>query len=178
MSEAHRTRSWGSFSAPFIHELADRLTGLRVLEVFAGNGLLAALLKECDVTVTATSVLSGQDWHEHGLLHPVEELRAREAVERHGSQHDVLLMSWPPANEAATDAAIAWGSERPIIFIGEITDASRGFAGLGGCASDLFFAITRIDREFATYRGRGSLDRAVEMHLDAGLLGNARAGAR
>ena len=36
--------SWGTFDDVFVDELAGWLRGSRVLEVFAGNGLLASLL--------------------------------------------------------------------------------------------------------------------------------------
>lgn len=168
--QAIGARSWGQFSPDFVRDLADRLDGHRVLEVFAGNGLLSALLKEQGINVRATSILSGQDGHEHGLLHEVEEISATAAVERYGADSDILLMSWPPATEAAAEAVIAWSTDRPIIFIGEITRPELGFSGLGGCASDRLFAITEVMSEFGSYRGRGSLDRAVELRLDPHLL--------
>ena len=170
MVRANMPVQWGSFHASFLDELGNRLKGHRVLEVFAGNGLLAALLSVRGVPVKATSLFAGHDGHEHGLLYPVEELRAIEAVERYGDEHDILLMSWPTATEAAAEAVIAWGSDRPIIFIGEITNPDLGFSGLGGCASDRLFAVTEVMAEFGTYRGRGHLDRAVELRLDPELL--------
>lgn len=42
-------------SPGFIDELANELNGMRVLEVFAGNGLLAALLAERGISITATT---------------------------------------------------------------------------------------------------------------------------
>lgn len=163
--------SWGTFDDVFVDELAGWLRGSRVLEVFAGNGLLASLLAARDVDITATSLLTGHDGHRAGMHHEVIELDARSAIRDHGSEHDVLLMSWPPADEIAMQAALLWGEEKPLVFIGEITRPELGMMGLGGCASDLFFELTTETSAFDGYRSRKSgLDRAVVRHLSPGAL--------
>jgi 2-polyprenyl-3-methyl-5-hydroxy-6-metoxy-1,4-benzoquinol methylase len=51
----------------FIEELAHKLRGARVLEIFAGNGYLAARLSKWGVDITATSILSSMDAHRLGI---------------------------------------------------------------------------------------------------------------
>lgn len=146
-------RPAGAFWRPnpaFIKELGQALAGQRVLEIFAGNGLLAGHLAARGIDVTATSILSSMDAHTQGLYHPVKELGAREAVARHGADHDILLLCWPTVTESALLACRDFGA-KPILFIGEFTDYSKNH--LGGCASDAFFQDFRISREFSTYQG-------------------------
>lgn len=144
----------------FVDELAAYLQGQRVLEIFAGNGLLAGLLAARGVEVRATSILSGMDAHERGLYHPVEYLDAISAVDQYGGRSDVLLVCWPTTtSEAVTRAVRRWGDRRDIVFIGEMTDYSKGH--LGSCATDSFFEGFTTTRQFAAYAGRCSFEQAV-----------------
>jgi hypothetical protein len=97
----------------------------------------------------------------------VVELNALEAVTTNGGNHEVLMMSWPVPPDHALAAAKLWGPNTPIVFIGEVTDHSLGFAGLGGCASDEFFNQTREEFVFNSYKGRSMLDRATVRFLRA-----------
>lgn len=157
--------SWGNFSAPFLDEVSAHLRGKRVLEVFAGNGLLAKGLTERGVDIRSTSLFSGIDGHDQGMHFPVEKIEASDAVDRYGPWADALLMSWPPANEAAAKCVVRWGKDRDVIFIGEMTRPELGFAGLGGCGSDLLFANTSVHHRFLSYVGRGFLDVAVSLRM-------------
>jgi hypothetical protein len=144
----------GNFWRPnpaFIHELALHLQGQRVLEIFAGNGCLAAWLTSCGVHVTPTSLFTGHDSHELGLYSPVEELDATRAVLKHGRSHDVLLICWPTVTRDVLAAALLWGEDKDIVFLGEMTDYSKNF--LGGCATDEFFEAVREVQRFTSYRG-------------------------
>lgn len=138
----------------FVAELADYLQGKAVLEVFAGNGYLASELDKRGVRVTCTSLLSGHDGHGFGFHHEVEELGATEAARKYQDTHDILLMSWPVADESAYEAAKAWGTEKPIVYIGEAPRPDLpGLSGLSGCASDRFFASITWDLVFSSYCG-------------------------
>lgn len=137
-------------SSLFIHELAEYLHGKRVLEVFAGNGLLAGLLAQKGVQVTATTRFSGMDGHDYGLYYPVESMDAPEAVRLYGTDHDVLLMSWPTVtNDAYTAACLM---KKPIVIIGDVTDYGQNH--LGGCATDDFWAQAKTIKVFESYPGR------------------------
>jgi hypothetical protein len=140
----------------FVDALADALRGKRVLEVFAGNGYLAALLAQRGVEVTATSWLTGMDGHERGLYHPVIPMGALDAAIAFRHTHDAMLMCWPTVTSAALLSAMAFGPGRPIAYIGEATDYSKGH--LGGCADDNFHELFVFDSELP-YRGN-MLERA------------------
>lgn len=144
----------GSYWRPnpaFVSELAGFFHGKSVLEIFAGNGYLAGLMTERGVQVTATSILTGHDAHEAGVYHPIRVLSALDAVARHGATHDVLLVCWPTVTEAVLHAVKAWGPDKDIVFIGEITDYSKGH--LGGCATDDFFEAITFTQKFKSYAG-------------------------
>lgn len=150
---AHLDDVQGVFFRPndaFIEELADKLRGARVLEIFAGNGYLAARLSKLGVDITATSILSSMDAHCLGVYHPVQNINATEAIERHGAHHDTLLMCWPTVTDSALRACKAWG-DKPIAYIGEFTDYAKGH--LGGCATDEFFERFSPEHTFASYQG-------------------------
>lgn len=147
-------------SDDFINELSDYLEGKTVLEVFAGNGYLSSLLREKGIQVHATSLFSGHDGHANGLFFPVEEMDAEQAVSKYGQEYDVLLISWPVVSNKALKALRRWGSEKPVVYIGEVTDRSLpGALGLGGCADDEFFESIVWEREFRSYSGN-MLERA------------------
>lgn len=163
--------SWGSFDDQFVTELADWVGSSTVLEIFAGNGLLASKLAATGVAITSTSTFTGHDGHRDGMHHHVLEIDARQAVRDMGSEHEVLLMSWPPPEESALHATLLWGEDKPVIFIGEVTRPELGFGGLGGCASDLFFELTNERGQFSTYQSRRSgLDSAAIRYLVPGAL--------
>lgn len=138
-------------SRAFLDELGGYLSGKPVLEIFSGNGYLAAHLAQRGITVKATTRFSGHDAHERGLYHPVEELSAEEAVAAHGGTSSVLLVSWPTVSPAMLRAARLWGPDKPIVYIGEFGDIRNGV--LAGCASDEFFDSVRPGKVFRTYQG-------------------------
>lgn len=150
-------------TADFVAELADYLSGKRLLEVFAGNGLLAGYLDAAGVDVTATSILSGMDAHSQGLYFPVENIKATAAVSKYGLTHDVLLMCWPTVTLDALHAANAWGQGRDIVFIGEVTDYSKNH--LGGCATDEFFEAVTLVHAFSDYSSRNMMEHAYVYQL-------------
>jgi hypothetical protein len=154
--------SWGNFTEEFVDELADWIGGRSVLEVFAGNGLLASKLERRGVDIIATTLFRG---HEFGLHFPVMEMRATQAA-REFNDRDILLMSWPTADEGALHAALDWGEERPIAFIGEVTVLEANL--LGGCASDMFFELTEEMATFQSYRSTNMLERAAIRELKPG----------
>lgn len=149
------SREQGVFWKPsgqFISDLAVYLRGKRVLEIFAGNGYLAAWLSREGVDLTATSYASSHDGHELGYYYPVIDCGAVDAVEKFSEGCDVLLLSWPTVTDAALQAVTKWGTGRPIVFIGEVTDHLQGH--LGGCATDEFFEAVEPIHRFESYDGR------------------------
>lgn len=148
------TRVVGNYWNPtpeFVEELAQFLKGRKVLEIFAGNGYLAGLLHARGIDVVATTLFAGHDCHERGLYFPVKKMDAAVAVLEHGDNRDVLLVSWPTVTHTVLSAALLWGFNKDIVFIGEVTDYSKKH--LGGCATDEFFENMEFTRKFETYQG-------------------------
>ncbi|MCV9964227.1 hypothetical protein OIU34_20285 [Pararhizobium sp. BT-229] len=162
----HVPGKYGNFDERFCDELKTWIGGRRVLETFAGNGLLASMLANRNVDIVSTTTFSGHDAHHLGMFHDVIEMDAVAAVSRYGSECDILLMCWPTTDEATTRSALLWEG-KPIVFIGEVTDHSLGFGGLGGCATDLFFDITVETERFESYRPKNMLDQAAVRMLRA-----------
>lgn len=138
---AHSRRGmFAIVDAVWTKALADWLDGRTVLEVMAGAGWLAKALSQHGIDVLATD---DDSWHQpekkDGQLlidlspvYPVERLDARAAVRRYGASRDVLLVSWPPMEDVIVEVCDLWGTDRPIVYIGEDE---------GGCtACDAFFA--------------------------------------
>jgi hypothetical protein len=155
-----KEHSWGNFEDKFLDELVQWIDGRRVLEVFAGNGLLAKKLRERGVEIIPTTTYQGHDYHEFGMHCEVEEIAAHQAVKKYGDACDILLMSWPVPTEDASVASILWGEEKPLVYIGEVTDLK--IHQLGGCASDSFFEMTKVSHNFQSYRqARSGIEHAV-----------------
>ena len=111
---------WAIVSRELARELAAYIGPRRVLEVMAGAGWLARALADEGVSVLATDNRSWDARHSKmERLYPVEVMEASKAVRAYPNA-EVLLVSWPPYGETAIiDVCRLWGSERPIIYIGE-----------------------------------------------------------
>jgi len=131
----------------FIEDLVIALKGLKVLEIFAGNGYLAYILAAKGVNITSTSLRSGHDGHHDKMYYPVIEMEATKAVKTYDG--DILLMTWPTTTSAVIKAVELWN--KPFIFVGEVTNYERN--ELGGCATDDFFEKTEAVWYFSTYKG-------------------------
>ena len=156
----------------FMDALAEKLSGLRVLEVFSGNGFLAANLARRGIEIKATSLRSGHDAHAEGFFFDVEECEAKEAVLRYGVEHDILLMCWPTVTEDAIRAVRLWtalcnaqGRPAPIAYVGEVTNYAKNH--LGGCATDAFFDEVSPVLAIPGYRGNMLEQAFIGAHRDA-----------
>ena len=141
----------------FIHELSIFLKDRVVLEIFAGNGYLAKRLSEHGINIRSTSIFKGYDMTDMEMHFSVEELSADDAIRKYGETADVLLMSWPEANNDALKASIQFfntanGDGKKIVYIGERTCLKK--QQLGGCASDLFFQCFPSPERSFKYQGR------------------------
>ena len=163
LSHAQIPGAYWRYRPEFVTELSSLLQGRRVLEIFAGNGFLAAHLNAHGVAVTATSEFSSHDGHFLGLYHPVQELHAVQAVRAFRDTHDVLLICWPTVTPVVLRAVMEWGSNKDILFIGEVTDYSKNH--LGGCATDEFFEAIQVTHELSEYRGN-MLEKAMVCRLE------------
>lgn len=149
-------------SEAFYSDLAEYLSGKRVLEVYSGNGLLARKLSDRGVDIKATSLFSGHDGHEQGMHFYVHEMPAKIAAMVHGPKRDVLLVSWPIADKSILGVLESWSAEKPIVYIGEMPNLELpGLMGLSGCACDEFFERTAVAQEFSSYPSTNMLEKAV-----------------
>ena len=99
--------------------------------------------------MTATDNFSWETQHKRMfLVYPVEKLDAVEAAQN--SPADFMVISWPPyGDETIFEVCKAWGSKRPIVYIGEN----------GGCnAPDDFFDHFREEHEIEIPQWRGIHD--------------------
>lgn len=131
-SECTKLGMWAIVDLDWTKRLAAWIDGLKVLEVMAGKGWLAKALSLHGVDIVATDNMGWTNMHaDPTYLYPVEKLGARAAVTKY-QDANILLVSWPPYGDIEVmKVCKAWGTNRPIIYIGE---------GEGGCnAPDGFF---------------------------------------
>lgn len=103
------------------------IAGRSCLEVMAGKGWLAKALSDHGCDVVATDGRLSHKANVEGAPFDVIHMEAVEAIQKFKDK-DVLIMSWPPyGTHDATRTAEAWGTTRPIVYIGE---------GHGGCTAD------------------------------------------
>ena len=72
--------SFGRFDAAFVDELAWYFGRMRVLEIFAGNGLLCSMLSKRGVDVLPTTRFSSHDGNELGIHADVVEADVPDGV--------------------------------------------------------------------------------------------------
>ena len=102
----------------------------------AGVGWLAGALHSHGIEIIATDDDSWVRKHTKAIqVYPVVKLDALDAIAAYPDA-EILLMSWPPYEGKITvEIAHAWGSDRPLVYIGE---------DKYGCnATDKFFALFR-----------------------------------
>lgn len=161
-------RPFGCYFKPseaLIRELTSMIGSRKVLEVFAGNGLLAACLKARGVDITATTLYSSIDGHDAGVYTPAIELDACSAVAKYGPESDILLICWPTVTNAVLHAVELWsdlGRGQDVIYIGEVTDYAKGH--LGGCATDDFFEHMQWHSRLKHYVVRNEMEKALVGH--------------
>jgi hypothetical protein len=123
---------WAIVYHEWVKELAKWIGNKQCLEIMAGAGWLAKGLKQCGVNIVATDNFS---WNktQHAKVKPVFPIGNYEASEAiMNINAEILIVSWPPYGcHAIVKACEIWGTEKPIIYIGE---------NQGGCnATDAFF---------------------------------------
>lgn len=129
-SECTRRGLWMVIAQDWTKNLAQWIGSRKVIEVMAGGGWLAKALAEQGIDIVATDDYTWDDRHKQmKRLYPVRKMTATRAAHLPG---DILLVSWPPyGDKAICRACKVWGSNRPILYLGE---------DKGGCnAPDLFF---------------------------------------
>jgi hypothetical protein len=113
--------SWALITVEYADRLADVMRGKQVLEVGAGRGVLAAMMRARGIAWTATDrcpPTPKQPWHPE----PPVTMGAMEAVRT--LPFDALVWSWWPYCDSADYDMAQIVGDRPIWIIGE---------GGGGC---------------------------------------------
>ena len=138
-SECTKRGMWAVIDKQWTKKLAKWINGRTCLEVMAGAGWLAKALSYHKVDIIATDDYSWECRQHKAMIvvHPVEKIDGINAAEKY-SDRDILIVSWPPHDEASIHHICKeWGNEKPIVFIGE---------GDGGCcASDKFWEAFKED---------------------------------
>lgn len=142
---------WAIVDRCWTAELAQWLGTQRVLEIMAGRGWLAKALTLHGIQVSASDDGSWADRQTSLIpLCPVQSLDALAAVRTLGEQAEVLLVSWPPAGDPAIcQAAAAWGSDRPIVYIGE----GRGGRNAPAAFFDAFQIVEGLEFSLPSWYG-------------------------
>lgn len=131
-----------SASAANLDVLVAKLKGVRVLEIFAGTGNLGQALSSRGVDVISTGLWSDSYHHGQGKLDCVEELDALSAVLKYRENVDVLLASWPIADDIMLACAASFPGD--IFLVGELYHKYPGAMGYSGVASDNYFDCVKL----------------------------------
>ena len=130
-----------------------------VIEVGAGKGLWAKLLKCKGVDIIATDDFSThQDVLHAETFTDIEDLSAKQAVRKYGS-HNVLMMVWPAPGHLSSMASDALKSftGNKIVYVGELSP--EGCTGDVECNTELTYGTewTKV-AEIDIPRFRGAFD--------------------
>jgi hypothetical protein len=122
---------WSIPSQEAIEEIKSFVGNETVLEVGAGYGMWAKLMREAGIKIVATDLPFG---NESDIYRPrkvrfteIEEIDSEVAVQKYMYQPYTLMMSWPPYAESMAAKTLKGFKGNKLIFIGE---------GEGGCTGD------------------------------------------
>lgn len=132
---------WVVIADTWLKPLAEWIGDRKCLEIMAGGGWLAKGLGNHGVVVEATDDFSWED--RHSKMTPLIHVMREDAITsaQYSKDMDIMIVSWPPYGDEQGDIVVQacnmWGSERPIVYIGENS---------GGCnAPDEFFEHFTLD---------------------------------
>lgn len=122
--------SWAIPTPDVVGKIRDATHGKKILEVGAGNGLWAKLLKMSGSEIVATDSFESHGFREDNTYLPVHNLEAVAAIEQN-RDCDVLMLIWPAYNTDMAERALKAFKGSTVVYIGE---------GCSGCnANDEFF---------------------------------------
>jgi hypothetical protein len=112
---------WAVIDMTWTRDLAVWIRNRRVLEIMAGRGWLAKALALHGIQIVATDNGAwSSSYANRSPVFEVNRFEALAAIETFDHGADILLVSWPPYGDTTIGrAAEIWGSDRPIIYIGE-----------------------------------------------------------
>lgn len=125
-----RQFSWAIPTPNVVRKICDATVGKKIIEVGAGTGLWAKLLKLSGSEIIATDSFESHGYREDNTYLPVHNLEAVAAIEQN-RDCDVLMLIWPAYDTDMAERALKAFNGSIVIYIGE---------GYGGCnANDEFF---------------------------------------
>jgi hypothetical protein len=125
-----RQFSWAIPTPNVVRKICDATVGKKIIEVGAGTGLWAKLLKLSGSEIIATDSFESHGYREDNTYLPVHNLEAVAAIEQN-RDCDVLMLIWPAYDTDMAERALKAFNGSTVIYIGE---------GYGGCnANDEFF---------------------------------------
>jgi hypothetical protein len=125
-----REFSWAIPTPDVVGKIRDATLGKKILEVGAGNGLWAKLLKLSGSEIIATDSFESHGFREDNTYLPVHNLEAVAAIEQN-RDCDALMLIWPAYDTDMAERALKAFKGSTVVYIGE---------GYGGCnANDAFF---------------------------------------
>jgi len=132
-----RAYSWAIPNEAALAAIAEEAGDAGVLEVGAGTGYWAALLRQAGVDVVATDIappradlgLEYNAWHPG--VEPFTEVLQMDAVEASRSAGDrILLLCWPPSTSDMGFEAVAAYQGPAVVYVGEWATGTTGNAAL------------------------------------------------
>lgn len=139
----------GFVSWRWINPLVQWINGRKCLEIMAGRGWLSHALRLKGINVKSTDNFSWQGndtlWGNLDTLTDIENIDAVDAVEKYGFESDIVICSFPQANDTAFRALKKLYEVNPnamFVFIGELN--------IDICANRDFFNHFNVinDKEF------------------------------
>lgn len=118
------TGMFGFVSWKWVNPFVEWLNGRKCLELMAGRGWLSYALSLKDINIIATDNFSWHKYHTkwNDTLVDIEKIDALKAVEKYGSQVDVVIISWPYKGNETFNSLKKLNLLNPdalFVFIGE-----------------------------------------------------------
>jgi hypothetical protein len=119
---ATKRNMWAIVDQVWTKQLADWIGNRRCLEVMAGAGWLTKALNNYGINIIATDFIC----HQYKMVFDIKQMCASTAVKKYADR-DILIMSWPPySSNIDIITAKLWGSNKPIVYIGEGQNGCTG----------------------------------------------------
>lgn len=134
-------QGYAIISKDWVKLLADWIGNRKCLEIMAGKGTLSYALQSEGVSIIPTDAYKWSQFNFNDLWTNVEQLDALDAIEKYGSEVDIIIMSWCYMDESGYKCLMKMREVNPnaiMIYIGE---------GKGGCtgSDSLYDSMIEIE---------------------------------
>lgn len=127
-------QGYSIISKDWVKLLTDWIGNRKCLEIMSGKGTLSYALQSEGVSIIPTDVFKWSQFNFSDLWTNVEQIDALDAIEKYGSDVDIIIMSWCYMDDLGYKSLLKMREINPdavMIYIGE---------GKGGCTgSDLLY---------------------------------------